>query len=253
MRIPIKSVFFLFYFTIIICSAHLFLSKANANANENEKTTLDCLYCKPENYKMFRFVDFRHHKGLQSTHESVCQLIKDGKWDRDTANEFIYTFIFRLGACRGTNVNPDYEKFLKKDQGMPDSVLLAHRQFCKETFDYTYQWNGEDYSRLVEKIDWLEVEIFCQITHEMAYSSTFWGVLLEPDLPCIKVYQKRSDSICQKLRNGDITYKEAVYRWQQADLELDKRLGPEMVKKTGRDLIKPIENLIDMFTKIYSK
>jgi hypothetical protein len=92
------------------------------------------------------------------------------------------------------------------------------------------------------------VETFCQWTHEAASPTGFWIQVFKQDFPSQKKFEERVDTICQKLRSGDITYSDANYLWQQEVLEAQKRLGPETVKEMGKSLKEPMKDLLDLFT-----
>jgi hypothetical protein len=239
---PIRAMLLLFSFIAGVFSVLLYSSNTTADT-----AAVDCLNFKLESHSYLGFVDPKHYKWLHYYHNKICKKVEDGKWGRDKANKVMNNLFYRLGICRDARINPDFEKHLKKKAEMPDSVVLAYKKFCRDTYDPANKRVGVNFQRLPTQIDWLMVEIFCQLMHEDAYPSGFWDNLLEPDLPCIKKYQERTDSICQELKNGDIIFSDAVYRWEQADLEVKQRLGPETVKKMGKDLKKPFELLIDMF------
>jgi hypothetical protein len=215
-------------------------------------TSLDveCLTFKPEYFEMYPYIDSRHHPGLEATYTSICGLVKEGIWDREKASKYIYPYIFRLAVCRLRGINPEYQRFLEQQSGIPESVVLAHNRFCETTFDPEYKWIGEKYKNLRNKKGWLGKESFCLAVREMAYPSGFFERLFDPDVPSVKNYRSVTDTICQQLRNGDIEFSEAVYRWEQANLELDKHFNADIVIKMGQDLKKPIEKLVDMFVKI---
>ena len=155
-----------------------------------------------------------------------------------------------MGICRDARINPEYEQQLKKLE-VPDSVVLSHNHFCRDTYNPNNKITGINLKTLNTQTTRLSVEIFCQTIHGIAYPTGFWETLLEPDLPIIEDYKKRTDSICQQLRNGDIQYGEAVNRWEQANLEFDNRYLAESLKKMGKDLKKPIESLIETLKDIY--
>ena len=238
----IQTMLLLFLFIAGVFSVLLFSSNTNAAT-----AAVDCLNFKIESHSHIHFVDPKHFKSLDSYHNAICNRVEDGRWDHDKANKVMSNIVIRIGICRDARINPDFEEHIKKVVELPDSVVLAYKTFCQNTYDPANKLAGINIKKLQTQIDWLAVEIFCQIIHEEAYPSGFWENLFQPDLPSIKKYQERTDSICQDLRNGDIIYSEAVYRWQQANLEFDHRLGPETLKKMGKDLKKPIEILIDMF------
>lgn len=238
---------------LILCLTRILISNANAldYSTLDEKTRLDCLLCDPEVYEIFRFVEPRFHSGLKKKHELVCDAIKEGKWDRDKGHRYMYTYLFRLGACRGTSLNPDYREKLKEEDNVPDSVFIAYTRFCKETFDPAYAWRGEKLKLLSKKKEWLHKEVLCLMMHDYAYDNSIIGVLLEPDLPCVETLKKEVDRICGKLRekDGKFTIDDAIYEFQQADLEFQKQIIPQGIKKTKKELAEPFKKIIDFILR----
>ena len=230
------------FFLLSIC---FFLIQLYASRTSADNATGECLISKPENHAYYSFVDSKYHKSLRVLHEASCERVKDGRWDLAKGNKVMDSFVSRYAICRDDHIYQGFEELLKVI-GMPESVVLAHKQFCRDTFDPSNKLRMKA-KVLVEKKEWLNKEFFCQLIHEVAYPSGFLDKLLEPDLPCIRKYQESTDSICEKLRNDDIKLNEAFYRWEQANLEFENSIGPETIKKIGKNLKKPIEVLIDMF------
>ena len=127
-----------------------------------------------------------------------------------------------------------------------DTFVLAIEQFCLNTYD-SNEWADMNIHQLIPQKKWLSTECFCLLSHEVAYPSDFWMILLEPDLPSIKRFREQTDSLCQQLRNGDITLGEAQYRYKLVEIEFKKRLPPEMMGNMPPFLKKPLEALIDIF------
>jgi hypothetical protein len=207
---------------------------------------LDCLKFNLESHTHYRFIDSKYYNRLQHFHDAICKRVEDGRWERDKASEAMNSIVMRYGICRDNRINPNFEEYVKKELMMPDSVVLAHKQFCQDTYDPS-RWDRMKIKGLVDRVDWLRVEIFCQWTHEVANPSGFWIQLFKPDVPSQKKFEERTDTICQELRTGKITYNDAYYRWQQAVLEAQKRLGPEAVKEIGKSLKEPMKALVDLF------
>ncbi len=239
---PSRSMLSLFLFIAGVFSLLLYSSNTTA-----DPVAVDCLNSKIESHSHLGLIELKHIKELHYYHHAICKRVEDGRWSSDKANKVMGYIILRLGICRDASINPDYEKILKTHARWPDSVVLPYKKFCRDTYDPANKRVGVNFKRLQKQFERLTVEIFCIVMHEDAYPSSFWAQLFEPDLPCIKDYKDRTDSICEKLRNGDIEFSDAIDRWELASLEFDKRLGPEAVKKMGRDLEKPIGTLIDMF------
>ena len=211
---------------------------------------VECWSFNPAFFKLYKYVDPRHHPGFETTYQSICGLVKEGTWSREVAYDHIYPYIFRLAACRQRRINPDYQEFLENQSAIPDSVILAHNRFCDVTFDPEYKWQGEKNAILDDRLDWLRREGFCLSVREIAYPSGFFEKLFEPDVPTVKNYRSVTDEICRQLRNGDIDFSEAVYRWEQANLEFDKHFSADVAKKMARDLKEPIESLFKMLGKV---
>lgn len=238
---PVRNILSLFLFSVGVFSVLAYASNTTADT-----AAVDCLVFKLESHTYYRFVDSKYHKGLQNIHDAACKRVEDGRWDLDKANKNMNSIVLRCGICRDNRINHDFEEYLKKELKMPESVVFAHKQFCRDTYDPA-GWSRMNLKVLLTRVEWLRVEFFCQWTHEIANPSGFWINVFRPDWPCLKNFEERTDIICQKLRDGKITIKGASYRWQQEFLEVQKRIGPEAVRDVGKSLKEPIKVLIDMF------
>ncbi len=179
-----------------------------------------------------------------------ASMSKTEEWDRDKANLFMSQIVLRCGSCRANRINHDFEKYLKKELEMPESVVLAYEQFCLDTYDPD-EWAGMMLNGLVARVEWLDDEVFCQVTHEIANpTSGFWKNLFKPDLPSEKKFAERTDSICQELRNGKITLNDAIYRWKQELLIVQNLIGADTAKEMGKRLKNQIKFYLDLFNAI---
>ena len=204
----------------------------------------DCHVVKPEKHDYFIFVNPGFYQSLQLFHDVICKKVRDGRIDLDKGNKMMNSIVTRCGICRGDTIFQVFKLGLKA-MNMPESVIMAHEQYCKDTYDPDGPLKMKS-KGLEERQDWLRNEIFCQLTKEIANPSSFLDILLEPDLECIRKFRERTDLICQNLRNNAITYSEARYRFNQAYLDFKNHLDAETVKKIVEHLKKTIDSLIDL-------
>jgi len=185
---------------------------------------------------------------IQKVNKVACNLVNDSGWEPVEAIDMFNSFVLRYGICRDNRLNPAFEAFLKNETRAPDSIVLAHDHFCEATYDPN-GWDGIKVKVLRKQVKWLRAEFLCLWMRETVSPTGFWKQLFWPDLPFQKKYEERTDAICQKLKNGEITFDEANYRWKQEILEAQKHLSPETVKKMGQNLKQIIEPLLDLLTE----
>jgi hypothetical protein len=212
-----------------------------------DTTQSNCKIIKPEFYNIYKFVDPGYQHSLEMYYGVVCKRIIDGRWNVERGDSIIKSIVVRYGSCRGNRINKEFKEYLN-DMDMPESLIIALNHYCQETYDPSSK-SGIKMKVLLKQDEWLRNEFFCQLTNEVADPSDFWSKFLEPDLDCIYEFRKSTDRICQDLRNDKISYKEAVYRWEQAYLKYENSIDPELTKKTLQDLEKPIRELIELFSK----
>lgn len=193
---------------------------------------------------LLRFVDMSEDK--KEALNFLCKKVNDGNLDVGKARLLTHGLMLRYAACRSNRINSDYEKHLKEERNVPNSVVLANEHFCKITNDPGSRMSEAQMDVLLKQVDWLRTETFCNATSEFFNPGSFWLNLFMPDIPSLTKFSEESDSLCEELRNDNITYNYAVYRWEVAYEEFNKRSGPEMVKKAGKDLSGPVNALLDL-------
>lgn len=214
----------LFLMSIPLVALHAYASNATVGA-----TNTDCQIISPEHHWLYRFVDKQYKKGLQDHYEIICKKVSDNDWDLDRGRKAVDGIVSRCGACRDNRINPRFKEHFEKVD-VPASLIFAYNQFCEDTYD-PGGFAGMKFKSIRERMGWLHKEVFCQLTLEMAHPSGFWARLLEPGwMPALKDYKQRVDSICQELRMGHITFREAVYRWEQANMKMERQFGPDLAK-----------------------
>jgi hypothetical protein len=134
----------------LFCSSNLF---ADTPAS-------DCLdfELKSDVYYQY-FIEPKRYKSLDIFHDAICQRVKDGRWDLERANSVMSSMLFRLGTCRGENINSKYKTFLKEGAEFPDSVILTYEHYCKVTFD-PERWGGESGLTCDQNVNGSEMKSF---------------------------------------------------------------------------------------------
>lgn len=107
---PFRSIIFWFLINAVVFPA--LASPSNTTA---DTAAVDCLNFKLESHMLYRFVDSKYHKDLQSFHDAICKRVEDERWDREKANKVMNSIVLRCGICRDWGINPNYEEYLKKD------------------------------------------------------------------------------------------------------------------------------------------
>lgn len=229
----------------LLLSGGVFLPMTPPSITMADTSTVGCDVLKIESHILYRFVNSKHHQGLRDYRDQMCRRVEDGRWSLEKANKYIASWESRCGICRGWSVNPGYEEFILKELKSPDSILLAHRKFCRDTYQ-SRTWASMNLKDTPKRVAWLQTEIFCGWTNHIANPGG-WMEAFRPDLPCFKRLEERADSLCDDLRGGRIAYDQAWYLWELEMLEFEKNATPEAVRRMAENLKAPIDFLINMF------
>jgi hypothetical protein len=174
----------------------------------------------------------------------ACENVKVEKWTLETASEIMHWIVFRTGCCRGSYVNTELmEEF--ESHGVPEAAIRVYQKYCQDTFDIKRPLGLK--GNLRERSNWMRTEVFCEMTRYIAYPDTWLNVFRPEDVPSLEKLEEQAVLLCTQLRNGDITYDDAIFRWEQEMLWFEKHAGPEMMKHSGRELVDGVKSVLDFF------
>ncbi len=191
---------------------------------------------------------------LKRARRYYCRKVAEGKRSPDEAAERLDAIAFRLGYCRGPEVNPRLRNGLvdgKAPESLGKPFLRVHEKFCRDTHDpFSTGVHQMKTAVLLERAEWMRKELICQLALFVAYPDS-WVMVLAPEekVDSVKRLENLADSLCDELRSGDLSASDAAYRLQQ-EIERFKRHFPkEAAGQAGRQMLEPAEKLLGTLFK----
>lgn len=252
MRTGSRSKQFRFLPTAILLFAGLGICASSTLADFDEGLALpdpaeiasaECPVFHLQSHPAYKLTDSIAQQNLESFRKDACKKVRQEEYTLQWANKVMHVYVVRFALCRGLDqphLSANFDQALK---GMdpPKPVVSMFKKFCLDTAST----EKKGYiPRLEERLDWLKVEWFCQMSRSIVAPGGLAGVI-RPELPSFERLEEKAYSLCEALREGEITVEEAWYRFDQEILWVGEHWVSEATRKGFDDMWNLLKNLKD--------
>jgi hypothetical protein len=236
------------------------------------QTTFDnCELVRLNQQTVRKFIEPDYQQDLERMRKSLCEFI-DGKRADGTIIENaqsqnwskrreVADAAWRMVVAFSAYCSRRFSAWLEKNP-FPATHRYVFNTFCKDYLDnlkvlqMDFQKSPGGDAKIQTGLSFEMLQKFSQPYHRFrqdyfcAHSGWVaspggWSGLTQPDVPAVTRLQGVADSLCDESRSGSITVDEAVSRWNLELLRFERRVGPEVTRKSLGQLSDIVKSFLD--------
>lgn len=166
----------------------------------------DCITWDWESSFNFKFLNYEARIKVENIRQFLCRKMEAGEYNQKYVNNYFEAALQYKASCNRGDVNQEY---WKKANNVPE----AARRFCDRA--------EKDLANLIYHVYQFRSEMFCEFSRDITDPNGWAGFFMTfaPKLPSDEKLKTEAQSLCSKVRNGEIT---PTVAWQRFEQELKK-------------------------------
>ena len=164
----------------------------------------DCITWDWESSPNYKFLNYEARSKVDKLRQALCRKMEAGEYDQKFVNNLFDAALQYKASCNRGDVNHEYWKGA-------NNIPEAARRFCDRA--------NKDLGNLINHVYQYRADLFCHFSRDITDPDGWAGFFMTfaPKLPSSEKLSAEAQSLCSKVRNGEIT---PTVAWQLFEQEL---------------------------------